>query len=75
MNLTFRRYFWKSGQAVLNLCSAEQGGNLQKFLGKFLRFFVTLRGFYGVVIHKKIGTYDLTSPFNDICFKKYFKPK
>jgi len=29
------------------------GGHLQNFLGKFGRFFVTLRCFYGVVIHIK----------------------
>jgi len=31
----------------------KQGGNSQNFLGKFVRFFVTLRCFYRVVIHKK----------------------
>jgi len=29
------------------------GGNSQNFLGKFLRFFETLRCFYTVVIHRK----------------------
>ncbi len=29
----------------------HQGGNSQNFLSKFVRFFVTLRCFYGVVIH------------------------
>jgi len=30
-----------------------QGGNSQNFLGKFVKFFLTLRCFYGVVIHIK----------------------
>jgi len=30
-----------------------QGGNAQNFLGKFARFFVTLKCFYEVVIHSK----------------------
>jgi len=29
------------------------GGNSQNFLGKFVRFFVALRCFYGVVILRK----------------------
>jgi len=29
------------------------GGNSQNFLSKFVRFFVTLRCFYKVVIHRK----------------------
>jgi hypothetical protein len=29
------------------------GGNSQNILGKFVRFFVTLRCFYGVVIHRE----------------------
>jgi len=29
------------------------GGNSQNFLGKFVRCFVTLKCFYGVVIHRK----------------------
>jgi len=37
------------------------GGNSQNFLGKFLRFFVTLRCFYWVVIHRKWVLYDLYS--------------
>jgi len=32
---------------------AAQDGNSQSFLGKFVRFFVTLRCFDGVVIHRK----------------------
>jgi len=31
----------------------NQGGNSQNFLPKFVRFFVTLRCFYGVVVHRK----------------------
>jgi hypothetical protein len=34
------------------LIGMDQGGNLQNFLGKFVRFFVTLRCFYRVVIHR-----------------------
>jgi len=30
-----------------------QGGNSQNFLRKFVRFFLTLRCFYRVVIHRK----------------------
>jgi len=30
-----------------------QGGNSQNFLHKFVRFFLTLKCFYGVVIHRK----------------------
>jgi hypothetical protein len=30
-----------------------EGGNSQSFFGKFVRFFLTLRCFYGVVIHRK----------------------
>jgi len=29
------------------------GGNSQNSLGKFVRFFVTLRDFYRVVVHRK----------------------
>jgi len=38
-----------------------QGGNSQNFLEKFVRFFVTFRCFYGVVIHRKEVLYDLYS--------------
>ena len=31
----------------------SQGGNTQNFSGKCVRLFVTLRCFYGVVIHRK----------------------
>jgi len=38
------------------------GGDSQNFLGKFVRFFfVTLRCFYGVVIHRKSGVYILAT--------------
>ncbi len=53
--------------------SKTQSGNLQNFLGKFVRLFVTLRCFYGVVIilieNRQIMIF--ASLFNDICFKKY----
>jgi hypothetical protein len=37
----------KSGAMILDMkkCSAAQGGNSQNFLGKFIRFFITLRCF------------------------------
>ncbi len=38
-----------------------QSGDTQNFLGKFIRFFVTLRCFYGVAIHGKLVHYDLYS--------------
>jgi len=31
----------------------QLGGNSQNFLDKYVRFFVTLRCFYRVVIHRK----------------------
>jgi len=31
----------------------DHGGNSQNILGKFVRFFVTLMCFYGVVIYRK----------------------
>jgi len=37
----------------INIRNKDQDGNSQNFLGKFVRFFVTLRCFYGVVIHRK----------------------
>ncbi len=33
--------------------NSEQGQNSQNFLGRFIRFFITLRCFYRVVIHRK----------------------
>ncbi len=38
-----------------------QGGNSQSFIGKFVRFFLILRCFYGVVIHRKYVIYDFYS--------------
>ncbi len=55
---------WSEGATVLQAGNAhsndDQGGNSQNFLGKFVRFFVTLRCFYGVV-HIKLALYDLYS--------------
>jgi len=31
----------------------DQGGNSQNFLRKFVRFFLTLKYFYRVIIHRK----------------------
>ncbi len=37
------------------------GGNSQNFLQKFVRFFLTFKCFYGLVIHRKWVIYDLYS--------------
>jgi len=38
---------------IFVLIVTAQFGNSQNFLGKFVRYFVTLRCFYTVVIHRK----------------------
>jgi len=49
----FWLYFTPFYSRLLPIFSvANQGGNSQNFLGKFVRFFITLRCFNGVVIHK-----------------------
>ena len=39
----------------------EQGGNSQRFLSKIHKIFVTLRSFYGAVIHRTNKIYDFSS--------------
>ncbi len=38
---------------ALNVLKLPVGGNSQNFLGKFVRFFITLRWFYRVGIDRK----------------------
>ncbi len=56
-------------QVYLCSCSAQSylmilGGNSQNFLQKFVRFFLTLKCFYRVVIHRKWVLYDLYSSWH-----------
>jgi len=48
--------FDSESQIYYIICASrivDQDQNSQNFLGKFIRFFITLRCFYGVVIHRK----------------------
>ncbi len=46
---------------IAQQCIRVRGGNSQNFLHKFVRFFLTLKCFYRVDIHRKQTLYDLYS--------------
>jgi len=54
MGITKSWVYWYVKLEIVGEIEVEhQGGNSQNFLSKFVRFFVTLRCFYRVVINRK----------------------